>query len=68
MAEAMLPPLVEATTATLRAETAAAQAGKGLAATVQPKKRNSGALRRGAQAAEGGAQERRRRLRGRYDR
>ena len=51
MAEAVLPPLVEPTTATLRAETAAAQAGKGLAATVQPKKRNSGALRRGAQAA-----------------
>ena len=48
MAEAVPPPLVEATTATLGAETAAAQAGKGLAAAVQPKKRSSVALRRGA--------------------
>ena len=51
MAEAVPPPLVEVTTATLGAETAAAQVGKGLAATVQPKKRSSVALRRGAQAA-----------------
>ena len=45
----MLPPLVEATTATLRAETAAVQGGKGLAATVQQKESGGSALRRSAQ-------------------